>query len=96
MSLQSQGVYSKAMLWAIVGIIAATLTTLGFFPQALKIYRTRSSKDVSLHTLVQFLIGVVLWMFYGIHIKDIIVISANAVSLAVIAITMWLYFRYRA
>ncbi len=84
------------MFWAIVGIIAATLTTLGFFPQALKIYRTRSSKDVSLHTLVQFFIGVVLWMFYGVHIKDAIVIWANAVSLAVMAVTITLYFRYRA
>ena len=83
------------MFWAIVGIAAATLTTLGFFPQALKIYRTRSSKDVSLHTLVQFLIGVVLWMFYGMHIKDLIVISANAISLLVIAITLGLYFKYR-
>ena len=83
------------MFWAIVGASAATLTTLGFFPQALKIYRTRSSKDVSLHTLVQFLIGVVLWMLYGIHIKDMIVISANAVSLLVIAVTISLYYKYR-
>ena len=84
------------MFWVSVGIIAATLTTLGFFPQALKIYRTRSSKDVSLATLVQFLIGVVLWMFYGIHINDIIVISANAVSLLVITATIYLYYKYRA
>lgn len=83
------------MFWPAVGIIAAILTTLGFFPQALKIYRTRSSKDVSLHTLIQFFIGVVLWMFYGIHINDAIVISANAVSLLVMAVTIYLYFKYR-
>lgn len=83
------------MFWALVGVMAAVLTTLGFFPQALKIYQTRSSKDVSLHTLVQFFIGVCLWMFYGMHIKDAIVISANAVSLLVIALTIGLYFKYR-
>ncbi|MCX5711638.1 MAG: SemiSWEET family transporter, partial [Candidatus Omnitrophica bacterium] len=72
------------MFWTLVGTSAAVLTTLGFFTQALKIYRTQSSKDVSLHTLVQFLIGVILWMLYGIHINDTIVIFANAVSLVVI------------
>jgi len=84
------------MFWALIGISAAVLTTLGFLPQALKIYRTRSSRDVSLYTLLQFIVGVVLWMFYGIHIRDLIVISANAVSLIVISATFYLYFKYRA
>ena len=81
------------MLWTIVGITAALLTMFGFIPQCIKMWRTKSIRDVSGITLVQFSLGVALWMLYGIHLKNYIIISANAVSLSTLLITLVLYLK---
>lgn len=51
--------------WYIIGIIAALLTTFGFVPQIIKIYTTKSAKDVSIITLFQFGTGTFLWTLYS-------------------------------
>ena len=79
------------MIWTVVGSIAATLTTLGFVPQVLKMYRTRSVKDVSVGTFLQFLAGVSLWTMFGVHLGDPVIIAANAVMLAILIIALSLY-----
>lgn len=83
------------MLWSTIGITAACLTMFGYLPQIIKIYRTKSAKDISLITVIQFSAGVFLWALYGIHIKDIIVIVANTVSLTTFLTTLVLYFKYK-
>jgi len=79
------------MAWVILGIAAASLTMFGFVPQILKMWKTRSAEDVSGFTLVQFATGVILWMLYGIHLRDFIIIGANAVSLATLIIALGFY-----
>ena len=39
--------------------------TIAFLPQAIKIWRSKSTKDVSLAMFVCFCAGVVLWVIYG-------------------------------
>ena len=60
----------------------------GFVPQILKMWKTRSAEDVSGLTLIQFGAGVTLWMLYGIHLRDSIIIGANAVSPATLIIAL--------
>ena len=79
------------MGWVILGIVAASLTMFGFVPQILKMWKNRSAKDVSGLTLVQFGAGVTLWMLYGIHLRDFIIIGANAISLATLIIALGFY-----
>ncbi|XUW99598.1 MAG: SemiSWEET family transporter [Dehalogenimonas sp.] len=78
-----------------VGAIAALLTTFGFVPQIVKMWRTRCVKDISLMTLGQFLIGVTIWGIYGIHLGDVVIISANIVSFIILATAIALYLYYR-
>ena len=82
-------------MWYLVGAVAALLTTFGFVPQILKMRRTRSVEDVSLLTLVQFSIGVIIWGIYGLHLRDVIIVTANIVSLMILITALILYFRYR-
>ncbi len=83
------------MFWKIIGITAACLTMFGFIPQIIKIYKTKSAKDISLFALLQFTLGISLWILYGIHLKDAIIIVANAVSVSTLFIALILYFKYK-
>lgn len=82
------------MFWPIVGIMAAALTMFSFIPQILKIIKTKSASDVSILTFVQLSIGVTLWIIYGIHLKNIIIIIANTVTLSTLVIALLLCFVY--
>jgi MtN3 and saliva related transmembrane protein len=88
-----QGERKKKMLWMVLGIAAASLTMFGFVPQIIKMWKTHSAKDVSGLTLVQFGTGVTLWMLYGIHLEDFIIIGANAISLATLIIALGFYLK---
>jgi MtN3 and saliva related transmembrane protein len=82
-------------LWEIVGFSAALLTSFGFLPQVIKIYQTKSCQDISLLALIQFTLGISLWIMYGIHLKNIVIICANVVTLFVLMCAFILYFRYK-
>lgn len=82
------------MLWTIIGASAALLTMFSFIPQILKVLRTKSAKDVSLVTLLQLSLGVSLWIAYGMHLKDVIIITANIITLITLVILLCLYFNY--
>ncbi|MCZ7357527.1 MAG: SemiSWEET family transporter [Candidatus Methanoperedens sp.] len=82
------------MEWYLIGSGAALLTTFGFVPQIIKMHRTKSARDVSPATLYQFCAGVVLWTLYGIHLGDIIIIAANAVSFMTLVVAIVLYHYY--
>lgn len=82
-------------MWITVGTIAAFLTMLAFFPQIVKVKKSRSAKDVSLVMLIQLSLGVSLWIAYGLYRKDAIIILANSVTLLSLLILIVLYFRYK-
>ena len=65
----------------LIGLAAATCTTIAFVPQALKAWRTRSTKDVSLSMFVLMVSGIVLWLIYGAILGDLPLIVANVVTL---------------
>ena len=83
------------MQWELIGSSAAVLTMFGFVPQILKIYKTQSVADVSLVMLLQFCLGMLLWMLYGLHIHDNILIVANIVSFSSLIVAIGLFLKYR-
>ncbi len=83
------------MPWKIVGALAACLTMFAFVPQVIKIWKTKSGKDISLITLLQFSAGTFLWTAYGIYLKDAIIITANIVTLVSLIFALILYLRYK-
>ena len=64
-----------------IGYFAAFCTTFAFLPQAIKVYQTKSTKDISLYMFLIFTVGVFSWLIYGLIINDWPVILANAVTL---------------
>jgi MtN3 and saliva related transmembrane protein len=65
----------------LLGYFAAFCTTISFLPQALKIWKSNSSKDISLSMFVIFTIGVICWLIYGILINDLPIVIANSFTL---------------
>jgi MtN3 and saliva related transmembrane protein len=64
----------------IIGLIAATFTTIAFVPQFLKIWKKRDASGVSVSMYVIMFIGICIWFCYGVLIESIAVITANVVS----------------
>ena len=64
----------------LIGYAAATLTTVAFVPQVIQVYRTRSVEGISTGMYLAFLLGVTMWVLYGIRIGSLPVVIANAVT----------------
>ncbi len=64
-----------------IGLAAGTLTTLSFAPQLLRILKRRSAADISYAALLSFIVGIGLWLWYGILIHSLSVMLANGVSI---------------
>lgn len=64
----------------ILGLVAATCTTIAFVPQAYQTIKTKNTKDLSLSTYVLLVVGIIMWLTYGILVMDLPIIVANAVS----------------
>ena len=86
----------KDISWYAIGSLAAILTMFGFAPQVVKMIRTKFVRDISFFMLIQTSIGASLWILYGIHISDPIVVIANVVSLTTFIIAIILYIKYRS
>jgi MtN3 and saliva related transmembrane protein len=65
----------------IFGYFAAVLTTAAFLPQLIKTLKTKKADDVSLTTLIMFIIGVLSWIIYGYKISSTPIIIANFITL---------------
>ena len=64
-----------------LGYIAGLLTTIAFLPQVIKVWRTKSTKDISIWMFLIFTTGVLLWLIYGLMIRNYSLIIANTITL---------------
>ncbi|MBK7631702.1 MAG: SemiSWEET transporter [Ignavibacteriales bacterium] len=64
-----------------LGYLAAFCTTVAFIPQAVKVYKTKHTKDISLGMFSLLNFGFVFWLIYGIMLDSYPIILANAVTI---------------
>ena len=77
-----------------IGLLAGSLTTLAFVPQVVHTWRQRSANDLSLTTYVAFCAGLVLWLAYGIARRDLPLILANGITLALASAILVMKIRF--
>jgi MtN3 and saliva related transmembrane protein len=65
----------------ILGLIAAAFTTVCLLPQLMKVYKTKSTKDISTVMFTLYSGGVLLWFIYGVYRQDIAIMIANSLAL---------------
>ncbi|MBU4299099.1 SemiSWEET transporter [Patescibacteria group bacterium] len=79
----------------IIGLVAATCTTISFAPQAIKIIKTKHTKDLSLAMYLILTMGIFLWLVYGILIKNLPIIIANTITLLFSSTILILKIKYK-
>ena len=79
----------------LVGFAAGACTTIAFLPQVIKIWKTKHTKDLSLSLFLLFLIGVFLWLFYGIMAHSLPIVLTNFVTFILVFIILVFKIRYK-
>jgi MtN3 and saliva related transmembrane protein len=67
----------------VIGLVAATFTTISLFPQLVKSWKSRrkAAGDSALVTYsMLFCVGIFLWLIYGVFKADLPMIVANTFS----------------
>jgi len=77
---------------SVIGGLAGVLTTVAIIPQIVKAVRTKQVDDISPIFLSILIIGLGLWVFYGLLISDIPIILTNGVSFILNGIMLFLYY----
>ena len=77
----------------VLGLVAATLTTFAFLPQALRIWRMGSAKDISLTMYLMMFTGSALWLVYGLMIGSFAITVANLAGMVLVGSVLALKIR---
>ncbi len=79
----------------IIGLVAGTITSITFLPQVIRIWKTRSAKDLSMAMMLMLIVGTSLWLSYGLMIKDAAIIYTNSMVLLMSLIMMFFKLKYK-
>lgn len=65
------------VIFEVLATISGVLMASNGFPQALKIFKRKSAKDISLSSRLILLIGGLIWLIYGILLNNYPIIISN-------------------
>lgn len=78
----------------LIGFAAATCTTVAYAPQAIKVWKTRSTGDISLGMFLAMVLGLALWLVYGLLSGDAPLVAANTITMVLAGGILLMKLRY--
>ncbi|MGD5605298.1 SemiSWEET transporter, partial [Xanthomonas citri pv. citri] len=78
----------------LIGFAAATCTTIAYAPQAIKVWKTRSARDISLGIFLIMVLGLTLWLIYGLLSGDAPLVAANAITILLAGGILFMKLKY--
>ncbi|WP_314957455.1 SemiSWEET transporter [Bradyrhizobium cosmicum] len=78
----------------LIGFAAATCTTVAYAPQFIKVWKTRSARDISLGMFLVMVLGLALWLLYGLLSGDAPLVAANAITMVLAGGILVMKLRY--
>ncbi|MES3005456.1 MAG: SemiSWEET family transporter [Patescibacteria group bacterium] len=60
----------KFQILQILTTAMGVIMSLGYFPQAYKIYKTKSAESISIPSFIIFSVGTFVWTLYGFYLRD--------------------------
>ena len=77
-----------------VGILASIFALSSTVPQIIKGIKTKKMDDVSVWLILSLIVGLSLWVVYGIGISDVVIVGGNTVGVSLNVVLLFLKFRY--
>ena len=78
----------------LIGFAAATCITVAYAPQAIKVWKTRSTGDISLGMFLVMVLGLALWLVYGLLSGDAPLIAANVITMVLAGGILFMKLKY--
>ncbi len=66
----------------VLGLVAGAVTSTGFIPQLVRGFRTKKLHDVSYYMPLVLILGMGLWLLYGILRTDFSIMVANFIGVS--------------
>ncbi len=82
-------------IFNIIVSIFGILMSIGHFPQAYKIYKNKTSKDVSLITYFIFFVGSFIWLAYGVILNEVPIIISFIIGVLGSFSVLFMALKYR-
>jgi MtN3 and saliva related transmembrane protein len=79
----------------ILGLIAGVITSVAMLPQLIKVLKEKDVQDLSLLMICTLIVGLSLWVWYGILKNELPIILSNAFSVLVNICLLVCYVIYR-
>ena len=77
-----------------LGVFAGILTTFALVPQIIRIYKLKSAREISLLFNTSLLLGVIIWLVYGIVLALVPLIIWNSIGIILNGWLLFAKFRY--
>jgi len=89
--------YSKIHIMneTVLGIIAGVLTSVSMLPQLIKVLKEKNAENLSWIMLTILILGLGLWVWYGVLKDDIPIIISNSFAVAINLILFASYWIYK-
>ena len=78
----------------LIGILATIFAVSSTVPQIIKGIKTRKMDDVSVWLIMTLIIGLSLWVVYGISKSDVVIAGGNSVGVSLNVILLLLKIKY--
>jgi len=77
-----------------LGLVAGLLTTLALVPQIMRVYRLKSAREISVLYNTSMLLGIILWLVYGIMLGLVPLIIWNIIGSVLTSILLLTKLKY--
>ncbi|MGQ9718898.1 MAG: SemiSWEET family sugar transporter [Nitrososphaerales archaeon] len=78
-----------------VGLVALVASSVGFFPQVIKTFKTKKAEDISLYTLLLLMIASTSWIAYGFSRSNLFIIWTNLIIFVLVFMLTIMKLSYR-
>ena len=77
-----------------LGFVAGALVTCSLIPQLIRVFQLRSAHEISMLFTVLLLLGLIIWLAYGISFGLAPVILWNAIGAILVTILLYAKLKY--
>lgn len=79
----------------LLGLAAGACTSTAALPQLIKAWKTKEVGDISTKMFLLYVVGMTMWLIYGIIQSDLPIIVTNAIGLTFHGMMLYLKLKYK-